>query len=118
MARATSSLPVPVSPRSSTGTSRSATRRISCRTRSDPLALADQAEPVGNAGGLGRHRVQQQDHPVGQLDDDPPLDLARREGAPASGDRHAVRHQPGAAPFGGDGDRPVLLPRDPEGRAG
>ena len=43
-ARATSSLPVPVSPRSSTGTSRSATRRMSQRTAAELVALADQAQ--------------------------------------------------------------------------
>ena len=81
----------------------------------EPLALADQSEAADRAQRQDRQRVQQQDDAVGELEDDPALDLLRREGA-ALHDHHAVRHQARAEPFGGKADPTLLVHGDEERR--
>ena len=106
MARATSSLPVPVSPRSSTGTSRSATRRISWRTRRIPSLSPIRPKLSANAGAAGAAAVcSSRTTRSASSRTTPRSTSSRGEGARPLPDRHAVRHQPGAAPSGGDGDR-------------
>ncbi len=81
----------------------------------EPLALADQPEPLGGIGGQQRRqRVQQQDHPVGELEDHPSLDLLRGERARLR-DQHPLRHQAGAAPADGEGDGALRLAGDQQG---